>query len=363
MSKRIYLPKPSPLPINRPLNPVIPSKAAAGPTKWNITPQVGNEATLIKNIRDTFGLNSPPFDTIDNDLLLLAFIPNCQIRNIDNTTYTRLRSKYKTCSHQTLEFYGDRILYGVISSLMIDVFGLENTPGFLTDLIQELTNNRTLTDIMLSKVACPYVRGAPYSIVDDRKFHNSCADSFEAMVGVLFYHAQKMNMDVIKTIKEWLLQNTNIAFYLSAYLQEQGITNIRNYTLLDKQKLVDKVNTRHRERLAVLEKERENLDPELYNTLLEKLNENYSLNDFAVKTIIINPTDTLGQIYQKLGWTYRSPQFNSDINSYSIIGYPHGTEKSIGYGQTPDEAIANARQYLTEMGYITPTIPLQRYFT
>ena len=70
------------------------------------------------------------------------------------------------------EFYGDRILYGIIASLLYDFFGLSKSPQFYTLLISDITSNRLLTDLMLNKKACEFVRSGQYTIIDQKRFHN-----------------------------------------------------------------------------------------------------------------------------------------------------------------------------------------------
>lgn len=249
---------------------------------------------------------------------------------------------------------------------MIDIFGLENTPNFLTDLIQNLTDNRVLTDIMLNKKGCPFVRTENYKIIDKpSKFHNVCADSFEAMIGAMFYHVQQLNLDTVKIIKMWLLQNTDIVFYITAYLKEEGMDSSRVYTLLDKQKLVEKANSKMRNLLHDLEELKQDLNPELYESLRATIHDNFvsTIDEFASRAILIDTEDSLQEIYRKLGWVYQEPQFDTDIEGYTVEGYPNSYRKRIGYGDTPQEAILDARQYLVDMGYIVPTITIQRYYT
>src|SRR5438552_486181 len=124
-----------------------------------------SELDLIKQIRSLFGLNESPFDTLDNDFILLAFIPACISNNynLNQATLVRLKKKYGVCDHQMLEFYGDRVFYDVLAIILYDLFGLNNTPSFLTALNNYLASNRLLADLMLNKDACKYVRSLNYT--------------------------------------------------------------------------------------------------------------------------------------------------------------------------------------------------------
>ena len=99
--------------------------------------------------------------------------------------------------------------------------------------------------------------------------------------------------------------------------------------------------------------------------MLEAIIENYDIDikDFSKYAIIINSTDTLQKIYTKLDWNYQSPVFNPDVDNYIMIGYPNNQAKTIGYGETSDEAISDARQYLINMGYVVTVFQPERYFS
>lgn len=66
-----------------------------------ITSNESNEK-IIFGIRSKFNLN--------DDLLLIAFTPKC----------IAPKNKYGICDHQSLEFYGDKIFYSLIMSLLYD---------------------------------------------------------------------------------------------------------------------------------------------------------------------------------------------------------------------------------------------------
>ena len=312
---------------------------------------------IITNIRKTFGLDQPPFNNIDDDLLMLAFIPTCNTRNqyLSKETSNRIKSNYRTCSHQSLEFYGDRVLYAVISSIIFELFGLDNTPEFLTKIVNYLTNNRTLTDLMMNKNACEYVRGPNYTIRQTSKgFHNICADSLEGLIGALFIYLDSNNMDHIRPIKDWLLKNTELAFYLRHYLSDIGRNTNNIYTLPDKQSLIAQVEEARRKDLEDLESLREDLDPQTYQGLYDILSRDVvpTIEEFATKIIIVDPQSSLPDIYRNLGWRYKAPSFFPITETYVMYGLPNGKEKIIGSGLTPDEAVINTRQYLVMMGYI-----------
>lgn len=325
------------------------------------TINTGN-AKLVNIIKDTFGLNDEPFSDIDDDLLLLAFIP--EYSNVSKSIKSRLRKKYDTDSNETLEFFGDRILYGIIANILYDMFGLGNNPKFLTQATIYLTNNRLLTDIMLDKKACGFVRSNDY-VINDRgsRFHNMCADSLEALIGALYVHLTEKRLDQTHYITQWLLKNTNITFYLREYLDTIGRYTVQVYNSNDKEALLQENMRNNEQVLATLESLKDDLDYDVYQGLYDIVSSDIpNIDDFAETSIVVRSNTPLQSIYQQLGWTYENPEYDSLLEVYYIYGYPRGIRKPIANGTTPEEAIENAYTYLKNMGYIYVTKEVQRYF-
>ncbi|CAN5578789.1 hypothetical protein BH23THE1_BH23THE1_32530 [soil metagenome] len=325
-----------------------------------------DEYSSIDAIRRSFGLNVPPFDSIDDDLILMAFTPRCSIDSrISRTTSNRWKDKFGICGHQSLEFYGDRILYDVVASIIYDLFGLSNTPGFLSKLMNHLTSNRVLTDIMLNKDACKLLRTHNYVILGTRdRFHNSCADSLEALIGVLFVHFKSHNVDHVSYIREWLLKNTTFPFFLQEYLTQVGTNTAAIYTIPDKEELIKQLAQNKLNLLSSLENIRSDIGDELYFNLREMFQTDpVDLNEFASRSIIVDPNTQLNQIYQMLGWNYERPKYYPEYESYLIMGYPNSRIKTIGVGNTEEGAEEDARNYLLLMGYIINMKYIPRYFT
>ena len=113
-----------------------------------------------------------------------------------------------------------------------DLFGLRTTPRFLTETTNFITGNRSLTDLMINKNACQFIRSPPFNITEAGKFHNKCADSLEALIGVLFFHLKSITYSYVFIIKDWLLKNTRLAFLLRQYLIHNGTKYPYVYTCL-----------------------------------------------------------------------------------------------------------------------------------
>lgn len=280
-----------------------------------IKPLTLSAETFVERVKKSFGLNVPPFSSIDSELLLLAFTASCSF--LSPPFKRDLISHFGVCNFQSLEFYGDRVLYDVTSLILYDTFGLEATPSFLTQVTSFLTNNRSLTDIMINKNACSLVRSPPYMIKEGRKFHNLCADSFEALVGALFIHLINLNLDHSLYITSWILRNTSLPAFLYEYLADKGI-NALVYSPVTKEELESREG---------------------------KGEKNSSLLTYTNKP--------LSQIYAELGWKY-SPPIKEKKGVYLLYGEPNGEEKVIAEGKTSKEAEKRGLQYLIDMGYIIP---------
>lgn len=270
-----------------------------------------SDEQFVNMTRDVFNLNVYPWITIDDDLLKLAFTPVC----VDD----RFKREYGTCNHQSLETYGDQIIYMVILDIAHDYLGLSVRQGLLTIIKQRLGTNKLFTDIMLSKNACNLIRANNVRI--NREKHNVCADSFESLIGAMFVHCKKENLDYIKYIKIWIINNTNIPQLLS----QIGRIYINKET--DIQSLHSTISNRPHD--------------EYYEDV-----DQYVDRIVPYKSIIVNNRDTLKSMYDRLGWVYRNPIRNNDIF------YMYQDDIPIGFGNTTEEAIESAIDYLDYTGYI-----------
>lgn len=322
-----------------------------------------SEKQVIRDIRASFGLDRAPFTDMDDNLILLAFTPTCGGGMISRETERIIQNTYGACNFETLEFYGDKILYDVMVGIFYGIFGLTNTPQFLTNLMSYMTRNRTLTDIMLNKGACKYLRTRTYIIREDRNFHNICADAFEALIGALYVHLNLLGLNHVTYITEWLLKNTETSFLLREYLNSVGMDNTLVYNAVDRENLVGRINSYREDDLQRLENLRPQLGEDLYYNILGALREDLvSEGDFAPFSVIVDVNEPLHSIYDKLQWNYFAPEYDEVFERYFIDGYPGGKEKIIGIGKSPEDAIEDARNYLLHMGYIVNMKNPKKYF-
>lgn len=322
---------------------------------------------LVQNIRQFFGLTEPPFDTIPDNFLLLAFSPVCNQDPlfIEPSTFQEILQTYGVCDHQTLEAYGDRILYSIITSIVYEALRLTTTPQILHKMMIFLSSNRLFTEIMLNKNVCKYVRTPNYPIAESSRFHNECADSFEALVAVLFFHlAESGYQNYFDLIKLWFLKNTDISFRIKDYLIRHHIFGFV-YTIIDPNTLIPRIEQYKRSNQNYLDKLKPSLSEQQYSRLFDIFYHKLTLtiDDTISESVIIEPSDTLEQIYYSLGWQYIPPMYDSDLNIYYITGYPIEESIPIGIGNSIESAENDAIDHLLTLGYITLHKPVTKFFT
>lgn len=338
-----------------------------------VTHKISKSYTIeqfINDLKQKLGFFVEPLQSIDDRLLLLAFSPICDsAHNLIPTLQRRqIQLQYGVCDHQSLEFYGDKVLSSIILDIIYETIGLDMTPQMLTNLFNYLTGNRILTDLMINKQLCSFVRMSNYTIYskDSQKFHNRCADTLEAIIGALYIYLNRERLNYREIIKNWLLQNTDLAFYMFDYLN--NIQPNRVYTISDKRELIQRVTNKNSQLIQNLEDLRPDLGEELYQSLYRDLieltkNNTSELSDFATHTLIISPNESLSSIYNKLTWKYQPAIYDNDLQLYYMTGFPNNRAKIIGTGETKDEAESDALNYLILMGYIIIAKNIPRFFT
>lgn len=293
----------------------------------------------IKYIRRIFGLNRDYFSDMSDDLIYLAFTPN--------TINFKRENLYSTTNHQTLEFYGDKVLYNIICNILSDIFSLSGNAKFLTEITSYVSKNLTLTNLMLSHKACNYVNNQNYTISTSlKKMHNICADSFEALIGALNYHLREKKLNSIEILTDWILKWTNFPFYLRRYIDNTyTFENMQDYYIICGN---------------ITEKVKKNWD-NYYNNIINKT-KNSSLISYykTLLKISIFPEyklllseknrSNIDYIYKILGYDYGPILFKDNL--YVCLGPEENNIAEIAYGNTYEQAVYNAVNYLILAGYI-----------
>ena len=176
-------------------------------------------------IREKYELDKPIDNYVSywvdmpNDLLGLTTIPDRTKIPID------IKKKYNTVDYQSLEFYGDSILYACTAHLMMEYIGLNETPGELSRIKAFLNSNMHFADKTIYLKIC-YKLFPQYQKNNSKKNskgrynmknHNLCADSFEALIGAMYYWGAFIKKDetIFTEILEWFLNLSYVKIIIS----------------------------------------------------------------------------------------------------------------------------------------------------
>lgn len=182
-----------------------------------IVTEKASDQEIIHQIRQKFNLVNGPLSDIDDEFLLLAFIPK-NLRNIESVSKKKIVDKYETTNHQTLEFYGDRILYGLVSHFFIERFRLRISAHRASELSSFITSNQNLTRLMERLDACKLVRMGG-NFVMTNKNHNPCVDSLEALVGAVYVYSYEWDIPY-ERVYEWFLDTFKVDAMINWFERE-----------------------------------------------------------------------------------------------------------------------------------------------
>lgn len=131
---------------------------------------------------------------IPDDLLYIAIISRS-----DTATLGKIGIE----KFETLEFYGDRVLNLCAVHLLMSMFKLSIPLADLGEFYSYITRNNTLTRFMIELRLCFEIHPDLIGIHLDR--HNRCGDSFEAIMGLMYYWGYFINNDdkILMRIYEW----------------------------------------------------------------------------------------------------------------------------------------------------------------
>lgn len=191
---------------------------------------------------------------------------------------------------------------------------------------------------MLISDSCRYTSGGSYTITDkSNKFHNRCADSFEALIGALYLHLANNHPELnpISEIRYWLMSNTYYPYMLAKAFSPYS--NLKTIPLFVKNDMAE-VKTYIANHMEKLKRYR--------NEILLKIYEN---NEYTISelSLIVYPETTIKEIYKKLGWEYKDPV---EVDG---LYYQYGNDNIIyGIGETFFGLLDSTYAELNIRGYI-----------
>lgn len=163
------------------------------------------------------------FPDVNHDYLHLALTPS-----YNNKDYVELERKYgvfkeyyENKSYKTFEFYGDIALSSIVSSEMMDMFGLNITNGVLSKIKSSIVSNITLTylanelgicwNIFYIKPDSPEVSMERLRRATDK--HTICGNSIEGIIGALYY---QYGIEKLSQIKNWFFSLKGVYEYINS---------------------------------------------------------------------------------------------------------------------------------------------------
>lgn len=215
----------------------------------------------IVKIRQSLGLNRDPWDQIPDDYLKIVFLPRSRNLQVEEVPPA-----------QMLEYLGDRITDLVISRMLIDR-KVDRIRNFLW-VKDELISNRALKCMMDTKDLCKHV--VPTVIYSDKP-NKPCADSFETLVGLLYWYLNVSNYtNSLSLVESWLVNTWGLDLIVGHYLETEDLECNPNKIILKSGEAEKAYVSR---KLADIQKEyleaTQNPLPELrqkYKTLLKDTN-------------------------------------------------------------------------------------------
>lgn len=166
----------------------------------------------IEEVRNALHLSNGIWRDFPDELVKLAF---------KQKDYPNIKDELSIDNRELYEFFGDAVLQLLSSRILLDTEqGPELTPQTATNSRSLLIKNSTLQCLFNMKGLCHKGR-----------FHH-CADSFEALVGAMYWWLYRNNnKDPLTLVEDWLddvFAYKSVAEFVTSNLNDYGRINICN---------------------------------------------------------------------------------------------------------------------------------------
>ena len=223
-----------------------------------------NSTEFINNIISFLDIDKDPvFESIDPYLILLAFLSNQDIGNLDETVSAFFDLKYPSTNSETLEFLAFEVLKTIIGEHLFFDYGARS-PSDLTHITQYIISNKNLTCYFKTEELCPLNQG-----------EKECKSNILSLLGVIYVHL--LSVDPI-TAYERFRSYVNVFLDLPALLENIFEQNFDQLPCL-KEDFADLSN-----RVALMTNNKEYIK----NKVLEKANFRKTLNVYSGRIALIN---------------------------------------------------------------------------
>lgn len=153
---------------------------------------------------------------IDRYLLLSAFIHPGGINLVDKPIRDYLQERYGRVDNDVFEFIGDAVIHMIDTTILTEI-STGRLVGITHTLRKSLETNILFLCYMQQKNLCQELIKA-----HELLGWKSCADIFEALIGVLYWHGyyeKGLGFDVLNYIKRWLIDVWDIGAQLLNLLE------------------------------------------------------------------------------------------------------------------------------------------------
>lgn len=163
------------------------------------------------------------FNNVPRDLLYLALN-----RTVPETLAEEFLHKYGTLTHQSLEFFGDRILSTIAGTIVFQLEGLKISPHKATRFYSDLTSNLALLEISIREKFCQsLIESVECKYTRPTEKHNICSDSFEAVIGACYiFGLYWPKPDIIKELYKWFCSFESVKSFLEHHTGKTNVTSI-----------------------------------------------------------------------------------------------------------------------------------------
>lgn len=160
-------------------------------------------------------------ENIDKTLIIQAFTNSSGVHMIPKLWIDSIYAPEYGIDYEWYEFVGDTILETIIRT-MISELNIVDTFKFGHELKVTIVKNVSLECMMQKKDLCKYI------IKSNNAINNKiCADVFEAIIGILFYHlyyVKALGFGSIDIIRRWIVNNWTLQEIILNYIEYGCIT-------------------------------------------------------------------------------------------------------------------------------------------
>lgn len=163
-------------------------------------------------LRQSLNLKEGIWKNLPNELLLSAFVPK---NNNASITLKEILKEYGVKDNEIDEFFGDAVLELLVTEIVLSFPSVNEHTG--TKIRQEIVRNTSLDCFMHSKNLCNEIYTRDFG-------KKTCANSFEALIGVLWYWLRsEQYTNAWEEMKRWFMATWKLDEVASEFMKKGSI--------------------------------------------------------------------------------------------------------------------------------------------